>query len=116
MRWQSFGGKHCNGSSGKSALTETGKIELAIPRNRQARFDFDSGLHEDGAQGFFRHVAGVVGNGCLADFPLRIHSHGYHGVLASKAPQRAQVMALAASAAHAIPCLKLLWRARSPRP
>jgi putative transposase len=32
-------GNHRNGSSGKTVLTDTSTIELAIPRDRQARFD-----------------------------------------------------------------------------
>src|SRR5882762_4082332 len=32
-------GNHRNGYSGKSILTDTGKLELAIPRDRHGRFD-----------------------------------------------------------------------------
>src|ERR1700716_1142482 len=32
-------GNHRNGYSGKSGLTDTGKLELAIPRDRHGRFD-----------------------------------------------------------------------------
>ena len=32
-------GNHRNGYSGKSVLTDTGKLELAIPRDRHGRFD-----------------------------------------------------------------------------
>jgi putative transposase len=36
---EQFVGNHRNGSSSKTVLTDTGQIELAIPRDRQARFD-----------------------------------------------------------------------------
>ena len=32
-------GNHRNGHSSKTVLTDTGKLELAIPRDRQGRFD-----------------------------------------------------------------------------
>src|SRR5262245_9598437 len=32
-------GNHRNGYSSKTVLTESGKLELTIPRDRQARFD-----------------------------------------------------------------------------
>jgi putative transposase len=32
-------GNHRNGYSGKTVLTDTGKLELAIPRDRHGRFD-----------------------------------------------------------------------------
>jgi putative transposase len=36
-------GNHRNGHSSKTVLTDTGKLELAIPRDRQGRFDPSAG-------------------------------------------------------------------------
>jgi putative transposase len=42
-------GNHRNGDSGQTVLTDTGKLELAIPRDRHGRFDRCRSARTDGA-------------------------------------------------------------------
>src|ERR1700732_22010 len=90
-------GNHRNGYSGKTVLTDTGKLELAIPRDRHGRFDpvligkyrrrfagFDDKIIALYARGLTtREIAGPVGEvswgGDLAGPGKRGHRCGARG-------------------------------------